>query len=256
MIDSHSHLYLDRYDDDRDAVFQRARDAGVTHFLQVGCTMEDCAAVSAMTQSFRDTYGAVGIHPHHASEWQSEYTFDLQQWLGEPKIVALGEIGLDYHYDYSPRDLQRRVFIQQLSLAAELQTPVVIHTREAEEDTLNILRDYPLPCGAQVHCFTGSAAFAEGCLGLGFHIGFTGILCFKNSQWLREIAANVPLNRLLMETDSPYMAPPPHRGKRNEPAFVVEVAKELARLHKIDLPSLAEAVRANFFQLFPKIGAL
>jgi len=190
----------------------------------------DLEAGIRLADKYPCIYATIGVHPHEAAKATPEIFTRLRTLAAHPKVIAVGEMGLDYHYDYSPRDVQRTVFIEQLLLAQAAAKPIVIHTREAWDDTLQILGDHPLTAGGIMHCFTGGPAEAAEALALGFHLSFGGVITFPKSQATREAAAKVPENRLLVETDAPYLAPVPHRGKRNEPAFIVETVLKLAEL--------------------------
>jgi len=250
MIDSHSHIYGPRFDDDRDDVINRAVNCGITQLLQVGCNLEESRTVVALAEKHPGIYASVGVHPHDASTVNDQVLDDLAQLCAHPKVVSWGEIGLDYYYENSPRDVQRAAFAAQLKRAATLDLPVVIHTRDAEEDTLEILADHPIARGGHVHCFTGSGGLAEKLLAMGFHIGFTGIVTFKAAEELREVVRQVPLSRLLIETDSPYLAPIPKRGRRNEPEFVQYVAQALADIKQVPLSEMVRCSTENFYKVY------
>ncbi len=254
MIDTHSHIYTPRFDADREAVIHRAVDAGLRQLLQVGCNLEESRAVVALAERTPGVYASVGVHPHDADTVDAQTLAGLRELVDHPKVLSWGEIGLDFYYDNSPRDIQIAAFHAQMALVAELALPVVIHTRDAEPETLAVLRQRSAPRGGHVHCFTGTAAMARDLLDLGFHIGFTGIITFKNAAALREVVALTPLDRLLIETDSPYLAPVPHRGKRNEPAFVVHVAQAVAEIKGVPLETVSQVTDQNFHQLYGKPG--
>lgn len=254
MIDSHSHIYMDRYQDDRDAVIARAAAAGVTQLLQVGCHLEDSRLAIALSECVSGIYASVGVHPHAATTVTPAVLDALQALTPHPNVLSWGEIGLDFYYDNSPRDIQKTAFEAQLERAEQCGLPVVIHTRDAEPDTLDILRRYPVARGGHVHCFTGTPEMAEALLELGFNIGFTGIVSFKKAENLREALRRVPLERLLIETDSPFLAPQPHRGKRNEPAFVVHVAEAIAEIVGVSVDDVASYSTQNFYRLYAKPG--
>jgi TatD DNase family protein len=256
FVDSHAHIDGEEFDADRDAVVARAREAGVRAILNVGTgdprggNFERALRVA---ETFEDVYFAAGVHPHDARLYDDaaeQYVADLLH--GSSRAVALGEIGLDYHYDHSPRELQREVFARQLWLAKSLSLPVIIHSREADEDTLDILhKEYAgTERGGVMHCFGGGPALAEGALALGFCISFAGNVTFKKADALREVALAVPLDRLLVETDCPYLAPVPHRGRRNEPAYVAATARFLAGLREASSEELGRATSENFSRLF------
>jgi TatD DNase family protein len=256
FIDSHAHIDGPEFDDDRDDVIQRARDAGVSAILNVGTGDPHSGVLERaveLAESNPDIYAAIGTHPHDArlfDERAEERIWKLA--TGSSRVIAWGEIGLDFHYDNSPRDVQIDVFQWQLRLARELILPVIIHTREAEAETAEILQshwaDSKLP--GIMHCFSGSAGLAGKAIELGFSISFSGIVTFKKAEDLRSIAKQVPLDRLLIETDCPYLTPIPFRGKRNEPAYVVEVARCLADLHGLELAEIAKITTNNFGRMF------
>ncbi len=256
FIDSHCHIDGPDFDVDREHVIARARAAGVTTMLNVGTGDPHSGAFERAVQlaeNHDEVYVAVGVHPHDAKLFDDAAEKLLLDLIEQSKrVIAWGEIGLDYHYDHSPREVQREVFRRQLRLAQSRDLPVVIHSREADEDTIDILRqelsgDEP---GGVMHCFGGSLQMARDAIDLGFYISFAGNLTFKNAQDLREIARRLPLDRLLVETDCPYLTPVPFRGKRNEPARVVETARCLAELHGRELVETGRFTSENFARLF------
>ncbi len=256
MIDSHCHVDSDQFEGDRDGVdgvIARALAAGVTTMLAIG-TGEgppDLDAGIRLADAHPCFFATVGVHPHSAHRVEAETYIALRDLARHPKCVAVGEIGLDYHYDFSPRDVQREVFVRHLELARELGLPIIIHTREAWADTMAILREHWDPSlGGVLHCFSEGVAEAEQALQLNFHFGFGGVLTYPKAERLREAASFVPLDRILLETDAPYLAPVPFRGKRNEPAYVVETAKRLAALRGLTVSELDEVTTANFRRLF------
>jgi TatD DNase family protein len=257
LVDSHCHLADPAFDSDREAVIDRARAAGLTHALCILAADNDAetdraAALSRLWPALR--FG-VGVHPHQAGQFagrESHAASLVRDVIARtPNTRAVGEIGLDYHYDFAPKPVQHAVFRAQIQLARELNLPVIIHTREAEEDTLQILRE---ECGGAVtgvlHCFTGTPRLADEGLGMGMHVSFAGIVTFPKAGSLRDIAARVPSGRLLCETDSPYLAPTPYRGKRNEPAWVVRVAEDLAAARQEEVETLRRGIAQNFSALF------
>jgi len=252
VIDSHSHIYTERYAADRAAVLARAVTAGVTQLLQVGCDLEDSRAAVTLSADTPGIYAAIGVHPHEAHSVNASVLGALEMLLQHPKVLAWGEIGLDFYYDHSPRDVQRAAFRAQLQRAIRCNLPVVIHTRDAESATLEILRDHPLPRSGHVHCFTGTPEMAEALLAMGLYIGFTGIVSFPRADNVRQALRVVPLDRLLIETDSPYLAPVPHRGRRNEPAFVVHVAEAIAQVKAVPLDEVLQRSTQNFYRLYGK----
>ncbi len=255
LVDSHCHLDDEKFDADRDATIERARAAGIDRLMAIGTGdgPPDLEAALRLARQHDFIYATIGVHPHDAAKATPETFGRLTELAGESKVLAIGEIGLDYHYDFSPRDVQRRVFRHQLELAADARKPIVIHTREAWDDTLTLVREHGLPFGGIMHCFTGGAKQAEEALELGFHLSFGGILTFPKADDVREAAARAPEDRLLIETDSPYLAPIPYRGKRNEPAFLTETARRLAELRTMSVENIAAITTQNFNRLF-KLG--
>lgn len=253
LIDSHCHLDHEQFDTDRDAVIDRALAAGVERMVAIGTGdgPPDLEAGIRLADRYPSFYATVGVHPHEASKATQETYLRLAELLAHPKVVAFGEIGLDYHYEHSPREIQRDVFAEQMRIARDARKPIVIHTREAWEDTLDLLEIHWKPSGLPgiMHCFSGGSAEAERSLALGFYLSFGGILTFPKSSELREVAARAPDDRILVETDAPYLAPVPKRGKRNEPAFVVETARKLAEIRGETLESIAALTSANFSRL-------
>lgn len=246
LVDSHCHLDDPKFDADRDAVIERALAAGVSRMVAVGTGKgpPDLEAGIRMADRYPFFYATIGVHPHDAAKATDETFARLRDLAAHPKAIAIGEIGLDYHYDFSPRDVQRAVFARQLEIAADAGKPVVIHTREAWEDTLALLREAPR--SGIMHCFTGDETQAREALDLGFHLSFGGVLTFPNAEQVRRAARMAPEDRLLLETDCPYLAPVPYRGKRNEPAFVVEAARRLASERGCTLEEIAVATTRNF----------
>jgi TatD DNase family protein len=255
LIDSHCHLDFPDFASELDDVVARARAAGIARMVTISTRVRRFADVLAIAERFPEVYCSVGTHPHYAHEELDITAADLVARTKHPKIVALGEAGLDYYYDRSPRDAQERGFRTHIAAARETGLPLVIHSREADADTARILEEetgqgaFP----AVLHCFTGGADLARRAIALGLSISFTGILTFKNSTALRAIAADLPADRILVETDAPYLAPLPFRGKRNEPAYVVETAKILAETRGVPLDEIAQQTSENFFRLFGKV---
>jgi TatD DNase family protein len=256
FVDSHAHIDGPEFDADREEVIQRAHAAGVSAILNVGTgdprsgTFERAIELG---QSHQSIYTALGTHPHDARLYDDAAEEKTRSLIANgERVVAWGEIGLDFHYDNSPRDVQVDVFKRQLRAARDLNLPVIIHTREAETETIDILESDYHGAGRRgvFHCFSGSAELAKRALEIGFMISFSGIVTFKKAEELRKIARQVPLDHLLIETDCPYLAPVPHRGKRNEPAYVVEVARCLAGLHGLGIEELAHVTTENFMRFF------
>lgn len=255
LVDSHCHLDGKLFAEDRDAVLEAARQSGVELFLAIGTGdgPPDLEVALRLAETYDDVYASVGVHPHDAAKASNETWDALRTLTGLPKCLAVGEIGLDYHYDFSPRAAQKGCFLAQIGLAQETAKPILIHTREAWEDTLELLRDHWAPAGLPgvMHCFTGEYEHARAALDMGFYISFAGVLTFSRSDDLRETARRLPLDRLLVETDSPYLTPAPYRKiRRNEPRFVVETAKLLAEVRGEDFETVAGATTANFRRLF------
>jgi TatD DNase family protein len=260
LVDSHCHLDDSKFDQDREETIQRARAAGVETMLAIGTGSgpPDLEVATRLAERYPFIYATVGVHPHDASK-ATEETFERLRALAEhpaehSKVLAIGEIGLDYHYDFSPRDVQRAVFTRQLEIAAAAGKPIVIHTREAWADTLAVLREQWRGAGI-MHCFTGGPREAEEALALGFHLSFGGVLTFPKADNVREAARITPPERLLVETDCPYLAPAPHRGKRNEPAFIAETVRRLAEVRGQSEEEIAALTTANFRSLCLPCGA-
>lgn len=250
LIDTHTHLYFDQYESDLDAVIGRAHGADVIAMLTVGIDYKSSLQAVQTAEQYDSIYAAVGVHPHDAKDMTDEQFEQCRELLQHPKVVAIGEIGLDYHYDYSPRDVQRRVFRRFLDLSLETRKPVIIHTREADEDIMDVIQSRCKHNWSGVfHCFSGDAAMAQKAIDLGFHISFTGNITFKRSRSI-TVAAALPLSRLMIETDCPFMAPVPKRGRRNEPAFVHYIAAKLAEAQDISLNKVAQVTTENAVSLF------
>ncbi|HEU4766153.1 MAG TPA: TatD family hydrolase [Pyrinomonadaceae bacterium] len=256
FVDSHAHIDGPEFDADRSDVIQRAHAAGVSAILNVGTGDPHSGAFERaieLGKSHKSIYTAIGTHPHDARHYNDDAEAKTKALIASgERVVAWGEIGLDFHYDNSPRDVQVDVFKRQLNAARALDLPIIIHTREAEAETVDILKnDYgDAPRRGVFHCFGGSAELAQRAIELDFMISFSGIVTFKKADELRNIARAVPLDHLLIETDCPYLTPVPHRGKRNEPAYVVEVARCLADLHGIEMEKLGHVTAENFMRFF------
>jgi len=253
LIDSHCHLDNDQFDPDREAVIERALASGVEHMMAIG-TGEgppDLEAGIRLADRYPAIYCTAGVHPHDASKVSDEVYRRLATLLDHPKVLALGETGLDYHYDHSPREVQRDVFIEQMRIASDARKPIVIHTREAWADTLALLEAHWLPTGLGgiIHCFSEGWEQAQQALGLGFHLSFGGIVTFPKSLDIQNAARQAPADRILIETDAPFLAPVPYRGKRNEPSFIVETARKLALLRGETVESITGSTNANFRRL-------
>ncbi len=251
LVDSHCHLDFPDFAAEREAVIARARAAGVGTMLTIATRLDQFDGVRAIAEADRDIWCSVGAHPHEAADHATLTAERLAALAGHPRVVGIGETGLDFHYDPSPRDVQERVFRAHIAASRATGLPLIIHAREADDSVAAILAEERPPAGV-LHCFTGGRALAEAALGLGFYISISGIVTFRNAEALCDIVRDVPLDRLLIETDAPYLAPVPHRGRRNEPAFVVATAAAVAALKDIDADTLATATTANFFRLFRK----
>ena len=257
LVDSHCHLEYEGLVEEQGEVLDRARGAGVQAFLNISTKRAEWGQVVGTAQAKDDVFASVGIHPHHADQHQDLTREELLEATRDPKVIGIGETGLDYYYDHSDRAAQQRLFRMHIDVAREVQLPVIIHTRDAEDDTLSILRDemekgaFP----ALIHCFTASADFGQQVLDLGLSVSISGIVTFKNARDLQAFAKDVPEDRLLVETDSPFLAPVPHRGKTCEPGFVRDTATFLADLRDETLDELAAYTTRNFYSLFSKAAA-
>lgn len=271
MIDSHAHLTSSQFEPDRHEVLQRARDAGVSFIINPATDLDDSRRAVELAERYPEVFACVGIHPHEAAKAAEGALPAIEDLSRHPNVVAIGEIGLDFHYDFSPRDVQKEIFRRQLDIACRRDLPVVIHTRESLRDTIDIVKEYivrypawrmksadplgrhPSPKGV-FHCFPGTVEEAENVIGLGFALSFPGILTFKNARSAVEVASKISLEHFLLETDSPYMAPVPHRGERNEPRHVVKVAEKLATLQHLSLQDVVRTTNYTAFKVF-RVGA-
>jgi TatD DNase family protein len=257
LVDSHCHLEFPEFAPEREAVIARARAAGVGHMLTISTRTRRFAEIAEIAEANVDVSCSVGTHPHHAAE-EPEITAERLVALAQhPKVVAFGETGLDYHYDNSPRPVQEAAFRNHIRAALEADLPIIVHTRDAEADTIRVLREEGQGgrLTGVIHCFSSSRWLAEQALELGFHISFSGIVTFKRSDEIKEVAKACPVDRLLVETDAPFLAPVPLRGRRNEPAFVVHTASLVAELRETNLEDLAEHSTRNFFALFRRASS-
>jgi TatD DNase family protein len=253
IVDSHCHLDFEDFRDDLPSILKSARDAGIIAMVCVGSGGDLATAERAVALANResDVFAAIGIHPHDVAKMTPEMWSGLTELAKDPRVVGIGETGLDYFYDHSPRDVQRDVFLRFLRLASSAAKPVICHVRDAHEDAAQILHSGPIPeAGGVIHCFTGNVEHARKYLDLGLYLSFSGVLTFKKADDLRAAAAYAPPDRILVETDAPYLAPIPHRGKRNEPAFVVRTLEALAEVRGMGFPRAAEATTANALRLF------
>ena len=250
LIDSHAHLEMDDFDGDREAVIQRAREEGVDRIVTVGLNLEDSRRAVALAERYDAIYASVGVHPHDVTGIDGT-TYDLLSALSEhEKVIAYGEIGLDFFRNLSPRDLQIRRFAEQLELAGELGLPIIIHDREAHSETVEMLAAQKNDQGGVIHCFSGDYDMAARCMDMGLYISIPGTITFKKSDVLRDIVGKIPLDRLLVETDCPFLSPEPKRGKRNEPAYVAYTARRIAEIKHLPFEEVAEATSQNAEALF------
>jgi TatD DNase family protein len=255
LIDSHCHLEMAAFDSDREAVIQRARDAGVRYIINAGSDREGNLKGIEIAESHPEVYAAAGIHPHEASHFDEALEAELSEWAGNPRVIAIGEIGLDYHYLHSPKGVQIEAFRRQMAIARELKLPVIIHSREAEKDTMRVLRDEIDDNLGVMHCFSGDMNMARKAMELGLYISFAGPVTFKNASDLRDVARFVPDEFLLIETDAPYLSPVPYRGKRNEPAYIRHTAEMIAGIRGIGVDDLGRITSLNARRLF-RIGEI
>jgi TatD DNase family protein len=250
FIDTHMHLHVSQYDADRADTIARAAAAGVARMIEIGYDLASSRAAVDLAASHSAIFAVVGIQPHYATQADATWMDEIRRLAAQPKTVAIGEIGLDYYHDRAPHDAQERLFREQLGLARELGLPVVIHSRDAQADTVRILRDAARGQPGVMHSFSGDWAYAEACLEVGFQLSFSGPLTFPKAAELHDVARRAPLDRILTETDSPYLSPHPLRGKRNEPANVRLIAERLAALREMALEELAEVVWRNAGEIF------
>jgi len=257
LVDSHCHLdYLER-DGDLDAAIERARAAGVRTMLTIGTRVSTFPSILAIAERYQDVWCSVGVHPHEAEGEGDTTTAQLVELAQHLKVIGIGETGLDYYYDNSPREAQQRSFRSHIAAARETGLPLIVHSRDADDDTIGILRDeyrqgaFP----GVIHCFSSGRELAENAIDLGLYVSLAGILTFKNAQDIRNTVRALPVDRLLVETDAPYLAPIPYRGKRNEPAFVAHTARLLGELTGLDTDGVAETTTRNFFRLFSRATA-
>jgi TatD DNase family protein len=260
LIDSHTHLYDPAFDADRDEVMRRARDAGVRAAVSIGCDLDTSRRAVELADRTEMVYATIGVHPHEVRHMDDTTLAQLRIMAGHEKVVGYGEIGLDYYYLHSPKETQQQQFRLQIKLAKTLGLPIVVHSRDAKEDTLAILNEEGAGAvGGVLHCFTGDIETARAAIEMNFYISFSGVLTFANARALREVARALPLDRVMIETDCPYLAPVPHRGRRNEPAYIRLTARTLAELHSFQNPDEVTKITAdNAARLFglDKIGAI
>jgi TatD DNase family protein len=251
IVDTHAHLFYQNYEDDLDEVIQRAKDAKVDHIIVPSTDLESCKKVIQLTQKYEMVYGTVGIHPHDTKDWNEKFIPQIEEFAKHEKIVGIGEIGLDYYYDFSPKEKQIEAFKSQIELALKLDLPVVVHNRDANDDIMKIIQKYAgTGLRAQFHCFNGTLEEARDLIRMHHFISFTGNITFTKADTLRSIAAKITPEHLLLETDSPFMTPVPHRGKRNEPAYVKLVAEKIAEVRHLSINDVARVTSYNAFKMF------
>ena len=250
FIDSHCHIYYDAFDSDIEDVIIKAQDAGVEKLICIGVDLESSESSINLANKFENVYATIGFHPHESKLAEPDFLNILSSMSEDPKVVAIGEIGLDFHYNHSDSDIQRKVFIQQLELAKSINLPVVVHSRNADNETFEDISSIQNSRGV-IHCFASDLEQAERIIQLGYYISFTGLITFVKE--LVEVVKKTPLNKILIETDSPYLSPIPFRGKRNEPKNVIEIAKKIAEIKEVDLEIIERETTHNTLQLFNKI---
>lgn len=260
LVDTHCHLDFNSFDEDRDQVLTRSWEAGLDKILNPGIDLTSSRAAVKLAESYERVYAAIGVHPNEALSWNGDSLADLRELAENPKVVAIGEIGLDYYRDRSPVDLQKHILREQLRLASELNLPVIIHNRNATHDVLEILGDWQAELASAgsplaerpgvLHSYSDTEKPALQAISMHFYIGLTGPVTFRNAPELQQVVASLPLDHLLVETDAPFLAPHPHRGKRNEPAYVQLVAKKIADLHRMDFSGVSRITTANAARLF------
>ncbi|MGI9392563.1 MAG: TatD family hydrolase [Parvibaculales bacterium] len=252
FVDSHCHLDFPDFTEDREEVIKRAGDAKVSNMLSICTRLSDIERICKIADTYPHIYASIGVHPHEADK---ENNLTLEKLIGyssQSKVIALGETGLDFYYENSPKEAQIQAFAVHIEAAKQTKLPLIVHTREAEQETCRQLEEQKGEISGVIHCFTGTKELADRALALGFYISVSGIVTFKNAQNLRDVLADIPLERLLIETDAPYLAPVPYRGKRNEPAFIRHTAQCLADSKHISLEDVARATTENFFSLFSR----
>jgi len=251
LIDTHAHIYYDDYSHRMDDVIQSANDNGVEKIISIGVDLKSSEKCIKLAEKYEAVYATCGIHPHEADKAPRGYLYELEEFYNHPKVLAVGEIGLDYHYDFSERKTQRKIYHDQLEMANSLNLPAVVHCRESDDDILAGIQESGHRLGV-IHCFASSLDFAEKILETGFHLSFTGLITFVKE--LEEVVVEVPLEKMMVETDSPYLSPKPHRGKKNEPAYVVHVAEKIAELKEMSLEEVSECATNTALGLFKKLS--
>jgi TatD DNase family protein len=254
LIDTHCHIDLDVFDSDRDQVMANALDAGISDMLVIGFDSERWQAAENLAACHRNVRVAAGLHPNSSGQFDSSIISEIARQLERPEVIAIGETGIDLYWDDAPLDVQRRSFKAQVELARDLDVPFIVHQRDAEREVLEVLRDFGTPLNGVIHCFTGDWDYAQEVLDLGMTIGLGGAITFKSRTELHKAVASIPLDRIVLETDAPFMAPVPYRGKRNEPAYVREIAQRLAELRQQETEIIARSTTENAMRIFPGLG--
>lgn len=249
LIDSHAHLEMKEFNPDREEVIERARQAGVSYIVTVGTNLAQSRKALSLARQHENIYATIGVHPHDVARADSKTFDDLCEIARDPKVVAYGEIGLDFFRNISPREKQIEMFNLQLELAVQLKLPVIIHDRDAHEQTLRMVKASGVRRGV-FHCFSGDYSMARQCIDLGFYISIPGVVTFDNAKTIQDVAQRVPLSSLLLETDAPYLTPAPHRGKRNEPSFIINTAKKVAQIKGLPWEEVADVTARNTMNLF------
>lgn len=250
FIDSHSHLVLEQFDIDRDEVIQQAFSNGITHIVQSCDNLDEIKKNLILTKKYKNLYSSVGIHPHEAKLWEDVTKITIVDYSKDQKVIAIGETGLDFHYNFSPKEKQLLAFKEQIKIAKEVSLPLIIHCRNAFKEVIEILKEEKPEQAGVMHCYTGDLESAKEAINLGFYISWSGIITFKNANDLREVAKEIPLEKTLIETDCPFLAPIPYRGKRNEPKHVSLVACELAKIKGVSIDEIGEVTSENTKKLF------
>ena len=252
LIDTHAHIYSDDYEDRMDDIIQSAADNGVEQIISIGIDLKSSEECIKLAEKYEPVYATCGIHPHEADKAESRYLYELEEFYKHPKVVAVGEIGLDYYYDFSIRKTQRKIYHEQLEMAHSLNLPAVVHCRESDDDILKGIQNSGHRLGV-IHCFASNLDFAKKILETGFKLSFTGLITFVKE--LEEVILEIPLEKMMIETDSPYLSPIPHRGKQNEPAYVLYVAEKIAELKEVSLEEVANSTTKTASNLFKKLNA-
>lgn len=255
LFDTHTHLENEKYDSDRQDIISALSKDNIDKIVNIGTNIATSIESIKLASSNENIYASIGIHPHDAKDFTPSSIDELKELAKHKKVVAIGEIGLDYHYDFSPRDMQMNAFIAQMELAKKIDLPVIYHIREAYGDFLPMVRSNEVVNNAVMHCYGGSLESVKICINAGMMISFTGVITFKNANKIRQVVEYVPIDRLMIETDCPYMSPEPYRGKRNQPAYVLEVAKQVALIKKMSLEQVVDITYNNAINFF-KIGLL